>query len=204
MNEINFLGKVLTLIQILTVYSSDSPQFWADKYGDILYQYALPRVNDVLEAEDLVQDTFLSALKALPAFKGDSSVKNWLFAILKNKIIDHYRKKTKSVNEASLSEIDDVSDWFNEEGSWNLNKKPLNWDHNSIDIESKELSAILNDCKNRLKTLTQQVYVLKYLEDVEATEICKVLNISTSNYWILLHRARLQMRDCIENKWIKQ
>lgn len=191
-------------MEIIIVFSVDSPQVWPEKYGDLLYQYALPRVTDPVEAEDLVQETFLAALKAMSGFKGESSIKNWLFAILKNKIVDFYRKKARRLEDNLDITGNEMSDWFTEEGNWRKDKLPAEWESHKIDIESRELQLVLNDCKNKLRNLTQQVYVLKYLEDVAASEICKVLNISTSNYWILLHRARLQMRDCIEINWIKK
>ena len=180
------------------------PKNWVSLYGDLLYKYALPRVNDSVVAEDLVQETFLSALKALDSFRGEASEKNWLFAILKNKIIDYYRKRAV---EQSLMETPDSShldnEWFDAEGKWLENKIPKDWQVGDSPTDRKEMQKVINWCKNRLKELQQQVFILKYLEEMESVEICKVLNISTSNYWVLIHRARLQMRDCIEKNWIK-
>lgn len=181
-----------------------NPQQWLAKYGDQLYQYTLPRVNDSAIAEDLVQETFLSALKGLPGFKGEASEKNWLFTILKNKIIDYYRKKSKErevIATPDLKGADD--DWFNDEGSWAENRMPKDWQVADNPVERKEIQKIVNWCKDHLKALQQDVFTLKYMEDMESVEICKVLNISSSNYWVLIHRARLQMRDCVEKHWLK-
>lgn len=181
-----------------------SPEKWLSLYGDILYQYTLPRVNDTTVAEDLVQETFLSALKALPAFKGQASVKNWLFAILKNKIIDHYRKKSTEQWLVAMPDLQAADDqWFNDEGAWSEGRKPKDWHPANTPVERKEIQKIINWCKNHLKELQQHVFTLKYMEDMDSVEICKVLNISSSNYWVLIHRARLQMRDCVEKNWLK-
>lgn len=186
------------------VINEANPQNWLGLYGDLMYQYCLPRVNDNIIAEDLVQETFLSALKGLDGFKGEASEKNWLFAILKNKIIDHYRKKAKELTVISNADpvIEDDS-WFNDEGRWVDNKRPRDWTVKESPAEQKEIQKIINLCKDALKTVQQQVFILKYMEDMESDDICKVLNITPSNYWVLLHRARLQMRDCVEKNWIK-
>jgi RNA polymerase sigma-70 factor (ECF subfamily) len=177
---------------------------WFALYGTLLYQYALPRVNDSEIAEDLVQDTFLSALKGLDGFKGEASEKNWLFSILKNKIIDFYRKKATEQSVMSMPDLQLAeNDWFDEEGSWAENRMPKDWHASDNPTERKEIQKIINWCKDHLKALQQHVFTLKYMEDVESEEICKVLNISSSNYWVLIHRARLQMRDCVEKYWLK-
>lgn len=179
-----------------------NPEKWLELYGDLMFQYTLPRVNDNLLAEDLVQETFLSAFRNRANYRGEASEKNWLFAILKNKIIDHYRQK-REVHDL-LPEGEGSDEWFNGEGGWNPAKVPGDWNTAAASLDNKDLSRILDACKNRLRKLQQQVYILRYLENLEATEICKILGISTSNYWILLHRARLQMRDCMEKHWFKK
>lgn len=181
-----------------------NPQKWLPLYGDILYQYTLPRVNDSVIAEDLVQETFLSALKGLDGYKGEASEKNWLFTILKNKIIDHYRKKATEQAVMSRSNSQEAEDdWFNDEGHWAENRMPKDWHASDNPTERKEIQKIINTCRDHLKALQQYVFALKYMEDLDSNEICKVLNISSSNYWVLIHRARLQMRDCVEKYWLK-
>lgn len=179
------------------------PKKWLELYGTMLYQYALPRVDDANVAEDLVQETFLSALKGLDGFRGEASEKNWLFTILKNKIIDHYRKKSTEQAVMSMPDLQTTDgDWFNEEGRWTENRLPKDWQAADNQTERKEIRKIINWCKEHLKKMQQMVFTLKYLEDLESDEICKVLKISSSNYWVLIHRARLQMRDCVEKNWM--
>lgn len=181
-----------------------NPQKWLELYGTLLYQYTLPRVNDSTVAEDLVQDTFLSALKGLEGYKGVASEKNWLFTILKNKIIDHYRKKATEQAVMAMPDLQNVEDdWFNEEGRWAENRAPKDWNISENPTERKEIQKIINWCKDHLKTLQRDVFVLKYMEELSSDEICKVLNITPSNYWVLIHRARLQVRDCVEKHWLK-
>lgn len=181
-----------------------NPQKWLELYGGLLYQYALPRVNDGMIAEDLVQETFLSALKGLDGYRGEASENNWLFSILKNKIIDHYRKKSKEQAVMTMPDLKAVeSDWFTEEGNWVEDKMPKDWHTSENPVESKEIQRIINWCKDHLKALQQHVFTLKYMEELNSDEICKVLNITSSNYWVLIHRARLQMRDCVEKYWLK-
>jgi DNA-directed RNA polymerase specialized sigma24 family protein len=80
---------------------------------------------------------------------------------------------------------------------------PGEWQIAKIPSERKEIQRIIDWCKDHLKEVQKMVFTLRHLEDLESDEICKVLNISTSNYWVLIYRARLQMRDCVEKKWLK-
>jgi RNA polymerase sigma-70 factor (TIGR02943 family) len=188
-----------------SIQNTLQPSAWVKNYGNILYQYAFSRVDDSEEAADLVQETLLAGLNGSKNYKGEASEKNWLFSILKNKIIDHYRAKAKKRSVQALPEINDDHDdhWFDGNGGWQLNGKPQQWDYAGTMTERKELQNIIDRCREDLKELQRQVFVLKYMEDRDADFICKVLNISTSNYWVLLHRCRLQMRTCVEHHWLK-
>ena len=181
-----------------------NPAQWVKLYGNVLYRYTIARVDDSEEAADLVQETMLAALKGAVAYKGEASEKNWLFSILKNKIVDHYRNKASRRTFQELPELDeDESHWFDTEGRWQANGIPLEWCYSQTPAERKELQRIIEQCKEDLKEVQRQVFVLKYMEDRESDFICKVLNISASNYWVLLHRCRLQMRTCVEHHWLK-
>jgi RNA polymerase sigma-70 factor (TIGR02943 family) len=181
-----------------------NPAKWVHLYGQDLFQYTLARVDSRNDAEDILQETLLSALKGREGFKGEASEKNWLFSILKNKIVDHYRKKARSRNTQSLPDLtNDENSWFNEEGGWYATTRPSDWEFGQTSAEKKELQAIIEQCRDDLKELQRQVFVLRYMEDKDADFICKVLDISPSNYWVLLHRCRLQMRTCVEHYWLK-
>jgi RNA polymerase sigma-70 factor (ECF subfamily) len=174
---------------------------WVNNYGDMLYRYALPRVNDSEVAKDLVQDTFLAAWRNYDNFKGEISEKNWLFTILKNKIIDHFRKSSTRLTD-NLPGIADSDPYFDEAEHWTSVSAPLDWktDTDSV-IDRKEFYGVLSKCKGMLKEIQNTVFTLKYIEGLESDDICKELNITTSNYWVLIHRAKLQLRACLEKNW---
>lgn len=181
--------------------SSFDPQLWVQKYADVLYVYTVARVTDTGVAEDIVQDTFLSAWKNRESYKGEASEKNWLFSICKNKIIDYYRKNARSVVRTAKEDIPEND--FNEAEHWTKEAGPKEWnvDYTGT-IETKEFYSVLQSCKNKLQKMQQAVFSMKYLDNLETEEICKVLNITPSNYWVLIHRAKLQLRGCLEKNWI--
>lgn len=173
---------------------------WVSDYGDMLYRFALPRVNDADIAKDLVQDTFLAAWRNYENFKGEISEKNWLYAILKNKIIDHFRKASTRLTD-SMPGMADEEAYFDEAQHWTASAAPNEWNADDSPIEKKEFYEILRKCKTRLKEIQDTVFTLKYLEGLDSEEICKELNITASNYWVLIHRAKLQLRACLEKNW---
>jgi RNA polymerase sigma-70 factor (TIGR02943 family) len=177
---------------------------WVNNYGDMLYRYALPRVSDSDIAKDLVQETFLAAWRNIERFKGEISEKNWLFTILKNKIIDHYRKAVNRLTD-SFPGVADEDPYFEESGHWSKESSPKEWgiDYNNR-VEAKEFYEVLEKCKSKLKDQQNAVFTMKYMEGLESEEICKELNITPSNYWVLLHRAKVQLRACLEKNWFIQ
>ncbi|WP_143310123.1 sigma-70 family RNA polymerase sigma factor [Chitinophaga vietnamensis] len=183
------------------------PSAWVQRYADDLYRFALSRTGDNALAQDLVQETFLAALQAQAQFKGESSEKSWLTAILKNKIIDHYRKSrrsgiTVSIDEEHTGDSDPHHFFFDEKGHWRKNMAPQPWAPMSHSPqEQHEFYRILHACIRKLKGLGQAVFNLKHLEEKKSEEICKDLSISASNYWVLMHRAKLQMRACLDKNW---
>ena len=180
-----------------------NPKLWVKQYSNTLFRYAIVRINDREIAKDLVQDTFLSALKNIENFRGEISEKNWLFTILKNKIIDHYRKKASSLITEIDEMMEEIDTYYGEEHHWSEVNKPKNWgiDYDSS-VETKEFYEILNKCLGKLSELMRIVFSMKYLDEKESDEICKELSITSSNYWVVLHRAKLQLRACIEKKWL--
>ena len=174
---------------------------WVEKYGDLLYNYTCKRITDRTTAEDIVQDTFLSAWKARNTYNGEASEKTWLFTICKNKIIDYFRRRSN--NPIQYAEIDTTGNFFDDTNHWRQEEQPKDWGINDKqNIETKEFYNILELCKRKLQAMQQSVFVMKYMEDLEAEEICKVLNLSSSNYWVIIHRAKLQLRKCIEKNWL--
>lgn len=186
------------------------PQLWVERYGDYLFNFAIVRVNDTEKAEDLVQETFLSGLKAKDNFQGKSTERTWLISILKRKIIDTYRKQYSS-KESSMSEYEhDISDgdFYRSEGPfkghWLEGKGPHSY---SLlpegEIEQVELAEIIQYCISNLPANLASAFVMKMIDEAESGEVCQELGITPSNLWVMLHRARLKMRQCIEGKWLK-
>ncbi len=175
-----------------------------EQNADYLYNFAITRVNDGPLAEDLVQDTFISALKNYDTFKSKSKASTWLIAILKNKIIDYYRKKVRELHRESLDELSNFDDFFNEKGHWKEGSLPQDWNIDSTkNLEQKEFYDILQKCLARLTEIQRIAFVMKHMDDAKTEEICKELEITASNYWVIIHRAKLQLRQCIETHWLK-
>jgi RNA polymerase sigma-70 factor (ECF subfamily) len=184
--------------------STIDPTHWVEEYGDYLYTYAYYRVNSKEKAEDIVQDTFLSALKARENFKGESSEKTWLVSILKRKIVDHYRKKSRSKEEEDNQveyEMPFIKEGTNK-GMWDPNRAPADWEDQGIhQIDREEFYKVLKLCISLLPDKWADVFRLKTLEELSSANICKELGISASNLWVILHRARHRLRECFETKW---
>ena len=177
---------------------------WVNTYSDLLYRFALHRVGETHTAKDLVQDTFVAAWKNIDNYRTDASVKTWLFAILKNKIIDHYRKASVRLTDELDAVVQSKSEFFDSDDHWAAGVYPQDWnaDQNNS-VESKEFYVILGKCRTRLKEIQNMVFTMKYLDGMESDEICKVLALTTSNYWVLVHRAKVQLRSCLEKNWFK-
>lgn len=180
------------------------PSTWLDKHGDYLYNYAWQRVQSKEIAEDLVQETFIAALKGLDSFRGDSEVITWLISILKRKVIDYYRKKStqNEIPESKFQKPFQGKDGM--EGAWIENRAPKDWQiDNNEPMREDEFQRIMDLCLSLLPEKWRAVFVLKVMEEIESNEICKEIGCTSSNLWVILHRARLQLRECLENKWLK-
>ncbi|MBW2338330.1 MAG: sigma-70 family RNA polymerase sigma factor [Deltaproteobacteria bacterium] len=180
----------------------DEAESWVDRYGEILYRFALVRVKDPVTAEDLVQETFLAALRGRENFQGRSSLKSWLVAILKHKIVDHIRKSVKEkVLENFDSQADQVETRFDDRGKWKF--RPQNWTVNPVKLyQQKEFMDILYRCLAQLRGRQAEVFMLREIDGLSTEEICKELNITATNSWVILYRARMGLRGCLEENWM--
>jgi RNA polymerase sigma-70 factor (ECF subfamily) len=185
----------------------DDPASWVDQYADTLYRFALSRVEDSSVAEDLVQETFLAALKARENFQGRSTARTWLIAILKHKIVDHIRKrirepisdKVESLSDAAAN--DPVDDNFKDDGEWRY--RPAKWAVNPMKLyEQKEFMDILYRCLADLPKRQAEAFMMREIDGFSTEEICKALNVSATNSWVMLYRARMLLRHCIESQWL--
>lgn len=183
------------------------PATWPDLYGNYLVTFAYMRVSDRDLAQDLVQDTFFSALKAKDNFEGKASEKTWLVSILKNKIIDYYRKtglKDAKGNRMPGKKNVSLENFF-EEGQWKEGTRPLRWNMDETHpVETKEFFEIFHKCVGKLKGKGAIAFRMKYIDHEESEDICAALKITPSNYWVLIHRAKLQLRESLDKNWFNE
>lgn len=182
------------------------PAAWVDQYGDHLYRYTVPRVASEEDAEDLVQETFLSALGAASDFRGQASVRTWLFSILRRKIIDYYRKKSHRNDHEIDGDYHESSDFYAEgtmKGRWKPEAAPRDWRRDpEAQTETEGFMQALHRCIKELSSGLASVFTLREIEEMDTDAICKELDITSSNLWVRLHRARKQIRHCLEKNWI--
>lgn len=178
-----------------------NPDKWITLHADYMYNYTISRVNNHELAKDLVQETFLSSLKAMKNFKGKASERTWLISILKRKIIDQYRKKNSKKGQAEVR-MSFYEDGENK-GKWIEERAPSDWKDMDAAIENDELKSALDHCIDGLPEKYRLVFILKTVKDYETEEICNELDITSSNLWVIIHRARVQLRACMEDSWFK-
>jgi RNA polymerase sigma-70 factor, ECF subfamily len=182
------------------------PERWVEVHGDYLFRYAVMRLRDAGKAEDLIQDTFLAALKGGKSFSGRSAEKSWLVGILKNKISDYYRKASRETSFTDLQfYADEESGQFVADGlgkdSWTRDSGPQEWPSPGASLDNELFWQAFRDCSKKLPKNVGTVFTLREVDGVESKEICAMLNITESNLWVMLHRARLALRRCLETNW---
>jgi RNA polymerase sigma-70 factor (ECF subfamily) len=177
------------------------PAGWVDRYGDQLYGYALFMVQDPSTAQDLVQETFLAALNSRERFKGLSQEKTWLFGILKHKILDHMRRKGRE-----RQNVDDrwdasfVDEFFQENGDWSV--RPGKWHTNpDSQFRQREFASVLRECLAQMSQRLARVFTLREMEGLSTPSICEAMGITPNNFWTMIYRARMALRQCLERNW---
>ena len=179
-----------------------NPEKWVTLHADYLFNYTISRINNHDLAKDLVQDTFFAGLKAKDNFQGKANERTWLISILKRKIIDHYRKINSAKGKAEVK-MNFYSDG-EREGEWIEERVPNSWGTDfEKSIENDELSVVLEKCIDNLPEKYAMVFRMKTMQHFETEEICKELEITSSNLWVIIHRARTQLRKCMEDNWFK-
>lgn len=182
-----------------------NPHCWVNKYANYLYTYAVYRINDSDLARDLVQETFLSGLESKEKFEGRSTEKTWLTAILKNKIVDIYRSKSKGIAKAAdATAEEDNADFFDQhDGHWNIQHRPAELGIEQPDaLENKEFQKILKACMTKLPALWLSVFSMKHIDDETKEMICSELKLTSSNFWVIIHRTKVNLRSCLNKNWI--
>ncbi|RME84780.1 MAG: sigma-70 family RNA polymerase sigma factor [Zetaproteobacteria bacterium] len=178
----------------------EDPARWLDAYGDDLYRYALARVRDPDQAADLVQETLLAAWQARAQFSGRSSVRTWLIGILKHKIVDHIRREIRTRQRNDALERDPTSRWFDDSGRWVEHPQPWRDDPARL-LENREFLRALRMCLERLPERQRRAFELREVAGDAPEEICQAMGITPTNLNVLIYRARLALRKCLELHW---
>jgi RNA polymerase sigma-70 factor, ECF subfamily len=174
-----------------------------DTHRRYLLRVAHLQLRDPDLAEDVVQETLVAALSAQAGFTGKSSVKTWLTGILKHKIVDAIRHKQRQpIIQASFDEETDLDDFdplFKDNGGWAA--PPADWGDPENALSRRQFFDIMEFCLERLPANTARVFIMREVMDLESDEICKELAITANNLWVILYRARMALRLCLEQKW---
>lgn len=175
---------------------------WVELYSDTMYSWALHKTSSKETAEDLVQETFLAAVRHFDKFEGRSNPKTWLIAILNNKINDHYRD---SFRKPALADNSLFEKLFDNNLQWKAEERPQQWaDETEHLLDNSDFQKTLGNCMQKLPQNWLSAIQLKYLEEKNSELICQELEITTTNFWQILHRAKLQLRKCLEVNWFKK
>lgn len=178
---------------------------WVDKYGDMMYRFALVRVKDQDAAEEVVQSALTAAVQAQKSFQGRSSEKSWLFGILKHKIMDHFRaiKKRQTYDLSPDDSPDPYERAFDKTGHWKMPVQNWNLDPEKS-AQNKQLVAALSQCLDNLSDKYRRIFVMREVDGVSSEEICNEFDIQPTNLWVMLHRARNQLKKCLEKRWFNE
>lgn len=180
----------------------DNAEKWLEHYGDSLYQFAYARVRDAHTAEDLVQETFVAAIKSRDRFEQRSKVKTWLIGILKHKIIDYLRKasRERTYDDAGALYEDLRQESFDAVGHWQIDVKQ--WANPDDALDREQFWVAMNQCLDELPEKMREIFLLREIEGLSAEDICKTVPVSsTNNVWVILSRLRMKLRQCLELRW---
>lgn len=176
---------------------------WVKRYTKDLYAWALEKTADRQLAEDLVQETFLAAAQSKGSFRGGSHPKTWLTGILKNKIAAYYRDSLRKNITVPLSP-DQPGTFFTGDGKWLDNAIPQPWQgepEHLTDIPA--FNRVFHDCIENLSPAMNACIRLKFLDEKKGEQVCQELGLTATNYWQLIHRAKIHLRNCLEKNWFR-
>lgn len=197
-----FFYSLVSVFQIPSLARSEIEN-WIDLYSDELLSWAEYRLGDRDLAQDLVQESFLAAYEKMDSFKGESSPKTWLSRILRNKITDHFRSAyyRRNVFDAAEEESGAEEKFFNPKQHWQGDAMDVTWDDSEALMDQPEFALHFKKCLDHLPSLWRDIIAAKYFGESTGAEISKEFDISTSNYWQIIHRAKLSLKNCIEVFW---
>lgn len=181
-----------------------TPHDWLNEHGDYLYRFAMARLRNPDQAEDVVQETLLAAIQS-QSFAGQSAPRTWLVGILKHKIVDLIRRQVREQPVEGLGEDlpdDPGMDEFFEQDGRHWDDKPQAWDMPDNALEQKQFLGVLQECMDRLPAKLASLFMLREVQEEDNEKICKELDITPTNAWVMLYRARMGLRKCLELNWL--
>ena len=175
------------------------------QHRDYLYRYALTHLRDESRADDVVQETLLAAVESRQRFAGKSSLRTWLTGILKHKIIDVFRKQAREAPLETSADWDTDEEFadrfFNQQDVDHWHSFPRTWEDPERSLEEKRFWQAFDECSKQMPAQIARVFYLRELMGLETQEICKELGITPTNCWVILYRARMSLRQCLETHW---
>ena len=170
-----------------------------------MLKFAVLQLSDKHLAEDAVQEALIGALKNASSFGRRAALKTWVFAILKHKITDILRQRRRLVNAIDLSSGDDDNEnferFFDTKGFWQKDERPVTWNDPLESVKTENFWKVFDTCLNSLPETQARLFMMRELLELGSAEICEVQNITTSNLHVILYRARMRLRKCLENHW---
>lgn len=170
--------------------------------------FARLQLSDPHVAEDTVHEALIAAMENAASFEGRSAFKTWVFAILKNKIADELRRKQRLTEVRSSSqcneEEDDFSDLFDRHGFWLADRQPRRWENPESALHDTQFWQIFEACLDHLPPAQAQVFMMREFLELEASEVCAAVGITLNHLYVMLHRARMRLRRCLEEKWFQR
>jgi len=186
-----------------TISTSGGPD--VAQHRDYLYRYALLHLRDASRAEDVVQETLLAAVESPDRFSGRSSLRTWLTGILKHKIIDVFRKQAREKPLDTPADVESDEEYaelyFNKQDANHWHSFPTSWGNPERSLEDKRFWEVFDQCSQQMPGQVARVFYMRELMGLETEQICKELSITPTNCWVMLYRARMNLRQCLETRW---
>ncbi|MDX2186427.1 MAG: sigma-70 family RNA polymerase sigma factor [Opitutaceae bacterium] len=183
------------------------PATWVDDHGNALFAYAYSRTRNRAQAEDLVQDALVAAWKGRAAFQGQSSLRSWLIGILRHKLLDHYRRASRETSFTDLGfyENEEKLTFSNPDypGHWSAGTVVSDWPMEVKDLDRDHFWSAFHSCTEKLPPKVARIFVLREVDQIPTETLCDTFGVQPGHLWVLLHRARLALRQCLEKNWVR-
>lgn len=180
----------------------DLPQQLA-QHRPMLLKFAMRQLRNATWAEDAVSETLLAALAKPHAFEQRSQLRTWLVGILKFKVLDQMRLNAREACHLSTDpdEGADPLDDMAVDSTGHFAQMPSDWGNPERELRQRQFVEVLEMCTDKLPAAQGRAFMMREWLELSADDICKELGVSSTNLYVLLHRARLRLRECLELNW---